>query len=126
MKADDSRPEREDEVESLLVEGWEKLLRLRYRSQLKFVEVGCELGLHGRYRLRVGARPRMGEEIDIERTVGRFAQYRHLLPHRYRRQRGATDRTQRAGIAHGRREGRRCEAAHRCLDDGMGDSNQVE
>jgi len=68
----------------------------------------------------------MDEEVEIEWAVGCLAHSRDLLPHHVRRLAHAPDRAQASGIADGRHERRRCEAAHRRLNDRMNDAQQFE
>jgi hypothetical protein len=57
VKADNLRPQLENELEPFFVEGWKRHCRLRDRSQPKFVEIGCEPCSHaGR---RFGVEPRV-------------------------------------------------------------------
>jgi hypothetical protein len=63
VKADDPRPQLENEVEPFFVEGWNWLFRLGDRSQPKFVEIGCEPRSHAGRRVGVEPRVRMDEKI---------------------------------------------------------------
>ena len=126
VKADDPRPQLENEVEPFFVEGWKRLCGLRDRSQPKFVEIGCEPRSHAGRRVGVEPRVRMDEKIQIVGTVCRLAQCGDLVSHRRRRNTGAADRSQAARVAHRRGERGRRETGHRRLNDRVSYAEQFE
>ena len=68
----------------------------------------------------------MDKKVETERPVRRLTQRRDVLPHHRQRPPRATDRAQAAGVGDRRRERRRGKTAHRRLDYGMGDVEQIE
>src|SRR5215472_3061137 len=126
MKADDTRPELKDELQPFRIESGERLLGLRHGSQGEFLEIRCELCLRARRHLRTGMRAGMDKKVDVERSVRGVAERRDLLAEQCGRQSRAANRAQTARIADCSGELRRCEAAHRRLDHGMGDAEQFE
>jgi len=126
VKADNPRPQLENEVEPFFFEGWKRLFGLGDRSQPKFVEVGCEPHTHASRRVGVEPGVRMDEKIEIVGTVCRLAQCGDLVSHRRRRNTGTADRPQGPCVAHRRGERGRGEAGHRRLNDRVSDAEQLE